>query len=194
MGETSKAHERRLREGWYDKFIKEPVIDIGAGIDPIPVGNPRKWDNFWTGGSDATFMDGIEDNSYNTVYASHILEHIEDPETAIRNWFRILKPNGHLIIIVPHRDLYEKKKELPSRWNPRNRVGDEGHAHFWMPYSDEPPHTRGLQSTIYRALNGQKFDVFRDVFVRSDGYDHSLPPDVHPVGEYSIEQIIKKLP
>lgn len=193
MGETDKAHARRVREGWYDKYVKEPIIDIGAGIDPIPVGIPRKWDNFWTGDTDATFMEGVPDESYQTVYTSHILEHLSDPETGIRNWFRILKPGGYLIIVVPHRDLYEKKKELPSRWNPRHREGDEGHAFFYMPYGDEPPDTKGLTATINRALKDLPFDMYRDVFVRDEGYDHSLPPEAHPVGEYSIEQIVRKL-
>jgi hypothetical protein len=33
MSETSKAHERRLREGWFEKYIREPGIYIGCGRD-----------------------------------------------------------------------------------------------------------------------------------------------------------------
>ena len=29
--ETSKAYERRLKAGWFDKYIKGKVIDIGGG-------------------------------------------------------------------------------------------------------------------------------------------------------------------
>ena len=106
MGETLKAEERRRREGWYHKCIRHPGIDIGCQNEPV---DPefRRWDLIH-GDTDATFMKGVGDESYKTVYASHILEHLHNPIVALRNWWRILKEEGHLIVCVPHRDLYEK--------------------------------------------------------------------------------------
>ncbi len=48
-----------------------------------------------------------------------------DPKVALKNWWRVLKPGGYLIIYLPHRDLYEKKKNLPSRFN-------TNHTHFFL--------------------------------------------------------------
>ena len=77
-GETSKAHNRRLDEGWFEKYAPEDKsgIDIGAQIDPLNQ-TFRRFDLIF-GDGDATDMQGIEDNTFWTVYASHILEHISN--------------------------------------------------------------------------------------------------------------------
>lgn len=182
MGETSKSRARRLDEGWYDKFIFQPGIDIGCQRDSIDI-TFRRWD-YILGDTDAQFMEGVPADTFQTVYCSHLLEHINDPVEAISNWFRILKPMGHLVICVPHRDLYEKKEELPSNWN-------LDHKFFWIPESDELPNTRGLRATINVALEKNPYgysiehiDVLNKNYV-ANGI-------LHPGGEYSIEAIIRK--
>ena len=181
MGETQKAYDRRVREGWFDKYVNfdQPGIDIGCQHDPIHE-NFRKWDVIF-GDGDATFMEGAEDNAYQTVYASHVLEHVDDPVTAIQNWYRITAPGGNLIILVPHRDLYEKKTRLPSSWNAE-------HKSYWLPETGEEPDTYGFKETILRALpeaNIISFEVLQEGWV-------PLPHNKHSQGEYSIEAIIRK--
>ena len=44
----------------------------------------------------------FEDNSFDEVYAQHILEHLDRPFAIIEELHRILKPNGLLHIKVPH--------------------------------------------------------------------------------------------
>jgi len=44
---------------------------------------------------------GFPDNSFDVVIASDILEHVKDDESALREWLRILKPGGDLILFVP---------------------------------------------------------------------------------------------
>ena len=43
----------------------------------------------------------IDSNSADVLLASHILEHIEDTTKTLKEWARILKPDGKLIIILP---------------------------------------------------------------------------------------------
>lgn len=45
-------------------------------------------------------------SSMDFVFSSHLLEHIEDFEAALKEWWRIIKSGGHLCLYVPHRDLY----------------------------------------------------------------------------------------
>ncbi len=46
---------------------------------------------------------------YETVFALNVIEHIEDDNLAIRNCKRLLKKDGHLIILVPsYQKLYNK--------------------------------------------------------------------------------------
>jgi SAM-dependent methyltransferase len=182
-GETSKARARRLREGWFEKYAPEhlPGIDIGCQYDPLNQ-TFRRWDIIF-GDGDASLMEGAPDQAFYTVYASHVLEHLVDPVVAVRNWYRLLRPGGHLIILVPHRDLYEKKTTLPSKWNP-------DHKWFWLPDRDEAPHTRGLGGVIGQAgLEGAEVVSLR---VLDEGCDHQLPSTQHPVGEFSIEAIVRR--
>src|SRR5688500_12829274 len=125
MAETVKAQPRREREGFFEKYCTGVGLDIGAGNDPLatPFGTVQAFDKEH---GDANRLDGIADNTYDFVYSSHCLEHLQYPHDAVLNWFRVVKPGGYLIICVPHRDLYEKKRLLPSIWNAE-------HCSFWLP-------------------------------------------------------------
>jgi len=43
----------------------------------------------------------FEEGSVDTIIARHILEHMIDPITAIKQWTQVLKPGGRLILAVP---------------------------------------------------------------------------------------------
>lgn len=44
--------------------------------------------------------------SLDFVFSSHLLEHIPNPGKALADWWRILKHGGHLVLYLPHADLY----------------------------------------------------------------------------------------
>lgn len=180
-GETSKAHARRVREGWFEKYAPAdlPGVDIGCQHDPLNE-TFRRWDILF-GDSDATFMREAPDNSFHTVYASHILEHLHNPVAALQNWYRITKPGGHMIVIVPHRDLYEKKKELPSQWNP-------AHQFFYLPEKTEAPCTLSLKDIVLRAIPDCNIVSLRTI---DEGYQANGENE-HADGEFSIELIVSK--
>jgi predicted SAM-dependent methyltransferase len=183
MAETSKAKARRESEGFYEKhIIGKSVIDVGVGrldthdgADPI-CSHAEMHDKDIC---DATTMEAYEDNSFDTVYASHILEHLVDPIKAIENWLRICKHKGTVIISIPHRDLYERKKELPSKWN-------ADHKYFYLPYQSEPPHTFSVESIMH------KFSDYPYVMNVVDTSTNNDKPDEHANGEFSIEIFIYK--
>ena len=60
---------------------------------------------------DACVLDKISSQSYDFVYSSHLLEHIEDHKAALKEWWRIIKPGGHLVLYLPHKDLYPQRKD-----------------------------------------------------------------------------------
>lgn len=181
MGETSKAHKRRLAEGWFQLYADpdKSGIDIGCGTDPLNH-TFRRWDVMY-GDGDAVYMDGVPENTFHTVYASHVLEHLREPETALRRWYEILKPGGHLIVMVPHRDMYEKKRFLPSIWNP-------DHKWFWLPDQADILGTKSFRATIDDAIpHGEliSFKILDELYVPLSAHEHA-------VGEYSLEAIIRK--
>lgn len=176
-GETHKAHARRLREGFYEKYCQGKGLDIGYGGDPI-VANVRGWD-FEHG--DAQLLRGLDDASFDFVYSSHLLEHLPDVELALSNWWRVLKPGGYLLLYLPHRDLYEKKATLPSRFN-------EDHAHFLLPDKDDPPDTIGMLPLVKRL-----FPDAEVIYCETCDEGYVNPGDDIPSqGEYSIEMVVKK--
>lgn len=95
-------------------YTRGLVLDIGAG--------PWKaWphftsvDNFdeWSGLdwrpdiiADARSLHMLSSESWDAVFSSHLLEHIEDTEAALREWWRVIKPRGYLVLYLPHRELY----------------------------------------------------------------------------------------
>jgi len=186
MAETSKAKARREAEGFYEEYIiGKSVIDVGVGrldthdgADPI-CSHAEMHDKDIC---DATTMEAYADESFDTVYASHILEHLTDPITAIQNWIRICKPGGHIIISIPDRDLYERKKELPSKWN-------ADHKYFYLMDESYPPHTFSFKSVVMTALCKNNMVKFQKI----DLVTNKDKPEEHANGEFSLEAIIKKL-
>ncbi len=53
---------------------------------------------------DTTNLDQIESNHYDFILSSHVIEHIANPIKALSEWIRVLKNDGILLIIIPHKD------------------------------------------------------------------------------------------
>jgi tetratricopeptide (TPR) repeat protein len=122
MNETSKASVRRSREPIFrDQYFVGFGIDIGAGDDSLGkqitrfplIRSVRNWD---LSDGDAQYLEGVADETFDFVYSSHSLEHMQDPIMALKNWLRVLKPGGYLIVCIPDEDMYEQGV-WPSRFN-----------------------------------------------------------------------------
>lgn len=176
-GETFKSHERRKREGFFEKYCQGEGLDIGYGGDILMPGCSG-WD---IENGDAQYMDGIEDESFDFVYSSHCLEHMVNVRVSLQNWFRIVKPGGYLILAVPHRDLYEKKKTLPSRWN-------MDHKHMFLLGRAEKPDTLDIMEEIRESLTN--YDI---KYAKACDEGHTITdPLKHSDGEYQIEVVVQK--
>jgi SAM-dependent methyltransferase len=53
---------------------------------------------------EARRIESVLDSSYDAVLASHVIEHIANPIGALREWVRVVRPGGHVLLVVPHRD------------------------------------------------------------------------------------------
>lgn len=62
--------------------------------------------------------------SVDFVFSSHLLEHIVDTRATLKEWFRVIKDDGYLILYLPHKELYPNVGEKGS--NP-------DHKHDFMP-------------------------------------------------------------
>lgn len=88
-----------------DKIKKENCIGIdlpnpyaNTGDDPVNI-------------STDVINEGIpvEDNSYDYVYSSHLIEDFHDTAKGLREFSRILKDKGNLILVFPDQKKYEEE-------------------------------------------------------------------------------------
>lgn len=177
--ETEKSHESRLKNGFYRAFMDGIGLDIGykgSIVDAEAVLPTSLGIDLGFPGYDGKTLP-FKDESYDYVFSSHCLEHVSDYKSAIKEWFRVIKVGGHLVITVPHQFLYEKKKNLPSRWN-------SDHKRFYSPGRLLLEIEESLQSNTYRIA------YLRD---NDDNYDYSIPPSTHSGGAYEVELVVKKI-
>jgi SAM-dependent methyltransferase len=53
---------------------------------------------------DGSALTEINNEQYDFLLSCHNLEHIANPIKALKEWKRVLKPNGYLLMILPHKD------------------------------------------------------------------------------------------
>jgi SAM-dependent methyltransferase len=191
MLETSKTIMRRLSDSRFlSRYFVGEGIDIGAGNDPLAsyaqlfplCRGVRSWD---IKDGDAQYMHGVDNSSYDFVHSSHCLEHMISPEQALWSWWNILRPNGHLIILVPDEDLYEQG-QWPSRFNP-----DHKHTFTiykkksWSPVS---VNVISLIETLQRCET-IKIELLDASYRRSN---QLVDQTTTPIGECAIEIILRK--
>jgi SAM-dependent methyltransferase len=64
---------------------------------------------------EATNLNGIQDDAYDFLLSSHVIEHTANPIKALKEWIRVVKPGGHLIVIVPHKDgIFDQNRPVTS--------------------------------------------------------------------------------
>jgi ADP-heptose:LPS heptosyltransferase/SAM-dependent methyltransferase len=91
------------------RWLTGRIADLGHGghkIAPDAVGVDwfRYDDGDWIG--DVRDLWFLGDESFDCVYSSHCLEDLWHPHQALREWLRILRPGGHLVLYLPLKDFY----------------------------------------------------------------------------------------
>jgi predicted SAM-dependent methyltransferase len=60
-------------------------------------------------------LSGVADATYDFVLSSHNLEHFANPVKALKEWHRVLKPTGALVLVLPYyRDTFDHQRQ-PTR-------------------------------------------------------------------------------
>ena len=63
--------------------------------------------------NDATAINDVIDNTYDFCFASHVLEHIANPLQALKEWLRLIKNDGHIILILPEKSMcFDHKRSI----------------------------------------------------------------------------------
>jgi SAM-dependent methyltransferase len=71
-------------------------------------------------------LDLFADKSMDFVFSSHLLEHIEAFEDALREWWRVIKPGGPLVLYLPHKEHYPNIGQPGARFHATCDCGCDG--------------------------------------------------------------------
>lgn len=194
MKECSKSIARRLADpNFTRRYFVGRGLDIGGKPDPLSLYRElfcrmsavKTWD--WEDG-DAQFLKGVADGEFDFVHSSHCLEHLVDPREGLRNWLRVVKPGGHLVITVPDEDLYEQGV-FPSTFN-------RDHKWTFTIFKQRSWSARSLNVLDLVRELGPAADPLK-VELLAATYRFDLPrydQTLTPVGECGIELVIRKRP
>lgn len=102
----------------------------------IPVDlDPKKYQNKKT---DVLKMDitdiKLPNNLIDLIVCIHVLEHIVDDRKAMAELFRVLKPNGVALLMIPLRKSFDKTYEDPTIISPEDRLkhfGQKDHVRIY---------------------------------------------------------------
>jgi SAM-dependent methyltransferase len=192
MKECSKSIPRRLRDPNFTcRYFRGSGIDIGGAPDPLVlykslfplVTDIRTWD---MQDGDAEHMNGVPDETYDFVHSSHCLEHLKDPTAGLRNWFRILRAGGVLVVTLPDEDLYEQGT-FPSTFN---------RDHKWTFTIDKRSSWSAKSINIFDLIRSLDVEAaVQKVELIDHAYRHNLPrfdQTLTPVAESAIEFIVRR--
>jgi SAM-dependent methyltransferase len=160
MRESEKANTRRS-EDFFRNYLTGRVIDIGSGNNPVTA----QAECFDIADGDANeLLKFRAAESYDCVYSSHCLEHMKDPRSALKQWWALIRHGGHLVLVVPHEDLYEQGY-WPSRFNKDHKATFRiGGAASWSPVSID------LHELVH-SLPGSEI-ISEEI--QDNGYDYRL--------------------
>lgn len=77
------------------------------------------------------FMQKYPDNCFDAIFSSHVFEHVPDPEALLNESFRILKPNGIFVSVMPNSDSL-LHRYFESNWR---ELDPPRHLHIFNPDS-----------------------------------------------------------
>jgi ADP-heptose:LPS heptosyltransferase/predicted SAM-dependent methyltransferase len=104
----------------------EKVLPHAIGVDNLHHSQFFGWDQRQAVQviAEADSLPDFTDESLNFIFSSHLLEHLVEPEKALAEWWTKLRDGGHLMLYLPHKELYPN-------------IGEEGanpdHKHDFMP-------------------------------------------------------------
>ena len=158
MNESSKS--KRWFNDAQRSVLVGRILDIGAGTDPV-TSDAVVFDQPH---GDANRITAFAPESFDCVYSSHCLEHMHDPVATLANWWSLVRPGGHLFLIVPDEDLYEQGV-FPSRFNDDHKsTFTLGKKKSWSPRSFNV-------LELCAALPGSRVE---SLHLNDIGYDRSI--------------------
>jgi len=169
-----------------------PIYPVAKQIDNVNFAHQTIWEGAITEGETFVFNKGtapghqyvgeasnlefIQNSTYDFVLSSHCIEHLANPIQGLTEWVRVLKQDGLLILVVPHKDgTFDHRRpvtpldHLIQDFNDHTDEGDMTHVEEILKLHDltRHPGTIDLQSfqesakqnKVFRYLHHHVFDT-----------------------------------
>jgi len=125
--------------GNFISLCPERIIGIDVDKDAVEICKKR--------GFNAMYMDldkklEFPDNYFDAIYCNHVIEHTQDPLFTLREFYRVLKTDGKLVLFVPNVLKYKFKI-----------FNEFTHKHFFTP--------RSLEEVCYNA-GFREFRIYQE--------------------------------
>jgi predicted SAM-dependent methyltransferase len=174
VSETSKCRARLA------PYCTGFGVDLGFGGDPITPHAVRV--DFGTPytavgaqpvqlGGDCSRLHWFRDGVLDFVYSSHVLEDFDDTEAVLREWIRVLKPGGRLVLFCPDEQRFRAHcARTGQSYNPHHK-----HAHFSLPFVKGLLDRIGETRVIYENPDVDLYSW--DLVVERSGVGKAEPAD-----------------
>lgn len=128
-----------------------PVYPIAAKVDNITYSSRTRWEGAVTAGSTFRFddakapgtqyildSDGVSAlpvETYDFVLSSHMLEHTSNPLKMLDQWKKLLRRDGRLLLVLPHKEgTFDHRRPVTRlahlQEDRRNDVGEDDDTHI----------------------------------------------------------------
>jgi SAM-dependent methyltransferase len=185
-----------------------PLYDRIAELDNCNFASKTVWEGQLTEGRHFKFGERVgfqfvseawaikvPDGTYDFVLSSHMLEHSADPIRVLAEWRRLLKPGGHLLLVLPEgRNTYDRRRPVTTLEHLiddfKDSTPESDHTHFdeIAALHTEHPDREGLRKSlegneVHRMAHHHVFDQALSVkLVRFAGFEvlaHELEYPCH---------------
>jgi SAM-dependent methyltransferase len=128
-----------------------PVYEVAQCVDNVNFSHCTRWEGVLKSGNHFVFdknkkpgtqfvLEGIDlssfpDASYDFILSCHMLEHTANPLRALKEWKRVLKDGGSLLLVLPHKDgSFDHRRPVTSLEHLltdfRHNVGEDDRTHL----------------------------------------------------------------
>jgi SAM-dependent methyltransferase len=128
-----------------------PVYEVAQCVDNVNFSHRTRWEGSLEDGKHFVFnrnkepgtqyvLEGLDltkipDSSYDFVLSCHMLEHSANPLRVLNEWKRVLRDNGTLLLVLPHKDgSFDHRRPVTSIEHLledfRNDVGEDDRTHL----------------------------------------------------------------
>jgi ubiquinone/menaquinone biosynthesis C-methylase UbiE len=127
-----------------------PVYLYAKKIDGVNFSNNTLWEGKIEAGNlynyyknkvgvqfigEAAHLEEVPDHSYDFVLSCHSLEHVANPIKALKDWSRVMKTNGRLVLVLPNKEFtFDNKRPITKLSHLiedfENHITEEDSTHF----------------------------------------------------------------